>query len=196
MADERHQCEGRTKSGDRCRRMIPTRHRFCPTHGDSEVDREQSVPEVLAEARRHEALALRNTGLSYVEIGDRLGVDRNTARGIVQRALSDLASDPLEVAELRALERSRLERMLTPMYVRAANMSDPDIEASKQALRIIDRLVKLNGLDAPIRHEHSGPDGRPIEVADVTPEFMADIGRELVRRGLLVIEGEIVEPDS
>jgi hypothetical protein len=180
----RHQCEGITKAGVRCVRQIPTSHQRCPTH--SQTQPESSAAVTNSEATRASALSWRRVGLTYHEIGLRLEITRQAAQQLVQRALADLASDPLEVAHLRELARGRLEQLLVPVFPRAANIASPDYVATELALKIIDRLVKLDGLNAPVRHEHSGADGGPIQVREVTAELMRGVGAELARRSQMM----------
>ena len=182
--DSKQQCKGMTAAGSQCRRQIPTKHEFCPQHNDAHPAPESQLAVQSSEEQQAKALAFRRAGLTYHEIGIRLDTTRANAHLLVQKGLTALASDPLEVAEMRALERSRLEALLVPMFARAARVStaDPDYRASEQALRIIDRLVKLDGLNAPVRHELSGAGGGPIQVADVTPALMQNVAAELQRR--------------
>jgi orotate phosphoribosyltransferase-like protein len=44
-------------------------------------------------ARRARALAMRNSGLTFKEIGDKLGVSRGRAEQLVNRAIRDAAQE-------------------------------------------------------------------------------------------------------
>lgn len=65
------------------------------------------------------------------------------------------------VDELRALENERLDELALSVWdaARAGNW-----KAMENALRIMERRAKLNGLDAPTRSELSGPEGAALAV--------------------------------
>ncbi len=63
-----------------------------------------------AEGRQIRALELRKQGLTYSQIGEKLGVAKSTAHDYVAKALADLAEHCKEETEaLRALEQMRLD---------------------------------------------------------------------------------------
>lgn len=124
--------------------------------------------------RDSEALELKKQGLTYRQIGDRLGCSPSTAYEAVQRALASTRQEPADA--LRRIEAERLDRMTVileevlhrRMGVVDALRSDPGLdedgktgEASDELLlktvdrylRIQERRAKLLGLDAPARHE-------------------------------------------
>lgn len=96
------------------------------------------------------AVQLRVSGASFAEIADTLGLaDARSAIMAVHRELADsLDSDDRD--QQRAEESARLLELLGPMMDRAADPTDPEqIAATRTAVTIIDRRIKLFGLDAP-----------------------------------------------
>ena len=140
----------------------------------------------------HQAAQWKSQGLTYKQIGERLGVTRQAAHLAVQRALADIprmATEELRTLELEKLDN--LERRLIwiinqPSYKTSASgrvieyegkaLLDitPQIQAIGAALKVIDKRAKLLGLDAPTRVETE------ITVYDGTGE----VERELYERAL------------
>ncbi len=102
-------------------------------------------PALETQSRRERAVRLALAGRSYDEIATELGyASRSGAWKAVNRALR--ARTDAAVDEYRALEISRLERLLTGYYPRAMQ---GDRTAAEMCLKIIDTEVKLLGLDSP-----------------------------------------------
>lgn len=98
------------------------------------------------------ALALRIAGATYEEVADELGYrDGNTARVAIERELGRWAQEkPEERERLRTLASARLDALLRSVWDKATDSADPEHLASvKVALSLVDRSVKLHGLDAP-----------------------------------------------
>ena len=109
---------------------------------------------VLAEERRVKCLEYRKAGLSYREIGHKLGIQYSAAHRHVKKALSRLREDVHEQAEdLRTLELERMDKLFFLAY-RAA--LDGDLSAIDKAIRVMERRAKLCGLDESTRMEISG----------------------------------------
>lgn len=110
------------------------------------TNRSTVPPERRAEVaeRRKRVLAARLRGESFRAIADREDIAVSTAHQDYQTALSDIPKP--EAEQLRKVEGERLD-MLQKGVWDAAILGD--IDASRQALRIIDRRAKLFGLDAP-----------------------------------------------
>jgi hypothetical protein len=140
----------------------------------------------------HQAAQWKSQGLTYQQIGDRLGITRQAAHVAVQRALADIprmATEELRTLELEKLEN--LERRLIYIinqqsYKTSASGrvieyegkpvldTTPQIQAIGAALKVIDKRAKLLGLDAPTKVETE------ITVYDGTGE----VERELYERAL------------
>lgn len=102
----------------------------------------QSQPTV---EQRKQILELRRAGLSYSDIATQLGIgNRNTIRDIYLAELG-LGADEELVAELRAIESDRLDRLQRSIWGKAVG---GDLRAMQSILRIMERRAKLHGLDA------------------------------------------------
>jgi len=105
------------------------------------------VPTTDERDRACEALELRRTGLPYYEIATRLGyADESGARKAVSRLLDRREAEG--VAELRAVEGDRLDTLQAAAWDAAIG---GDLDAIKTVLSVIDRRVRLFGLNAPER---------------------------------------------
>ena len=100
--------------------------------------------------------------MTQEEISRREGVSRKTVANDVKALQAqwrkELIDDPViikaqELAELNDMERD---------CIRGYALSG-DAVWLRERRQIKERKAKLLGLDAPIRQEHSGPDGEPIE---------------------------------
>lgn len=132
-----------------------------PTH----PDRVRSTLEDMPRAAQ-----LRAAGLTFREIGERLGVDHTWARTLVLKALEEATYEAADV--MRTLVGMRYDRLLATYYPRAVGQN-PDQKAADVVLRALQGQRQLFGLDAPVR----------LDVADVTAEVreMADqLGVSLV----------------
>ena len=98
---------------------------------------------------RSTALKLRAEGLSYKQIGEKLGVSHQTAHNWVTSALEEIRTDTNEsVVVVRQLESERLDRLLTQCFEAAEKGS---LDALNAVLKIMERRAKLQGLDAPTK---------------------------------------------
>jgi hypothetical protein len=132
--------------------------------------------------RRAEALNYRLQGWSYAQIGETMGITRQTAHELVQSALAELHKEPAE--ELRQLEAARLDSLQTGHFGKAV---DGDIQATSIVLNIQARRARLFGLDAPAKQELSGV----IETKDVSARDIL-----LARLAGLLDAGSAPKPDS
>src|SRR5262245_18164807 len=104
-------------------------------------------------ARRVRALSLRQAGASFRDLGHQLGVRRQQAYRDVDHALAELAKQQAQKAEkLRGLELARLDRLLLGVWPRAQG---GDLGAVDRAVKIMERVEKLQGLEAPILTEQT-----------------------------------------
>lgn len=100
--------------------------------------------------RRAKAIALHLAGMDWQAIADRLGyASRGAAYTDVTRALERQQEEEAEqVALARHTELQRLDRLQAAVWFPAMK---GDVKAAEVALRVIDRRLKLRGLDAPRR---------------------------------------------
>jgi transposase len=100
----------------------------------------------LHQARRAEALTLLLAGMSFEQVGDRLGITKQAARDMVHRSLD--VAESRAVDEMRELENARLDRAQTAIWTKVLN---GDLKALDAFLKISQRRARLNGLDAPTK---------------------------------------------
>ena len=104
-----------------------------------------SKPVVLAEWRRQQSMALRLSGLTYHEIGDKLHISHTTASRAVRKTLKRLNEESRELAqELVALESMRLDALQAACWEQAMA---GDLPAVGVVLKIMERRARLLGLD-------------------------------------------------
>ena len=130
------------------------------------------------------ALQLRIDGASYSDIAKVLEfTDSLHARKAVEHALALEARAPDEVEKMRWMEARRLERLLSSLMTRATNPKDRDhLAYSRTALAVIDRHIKLYGLDMPSK-------------VNVTYSPATDQIEEWVQRMTEQMHGPIIEAD-
>lgn len=108
--------------------------------------------------RQAMALEYRKMGLSYAQIADKLEMASAQAawycvEAALKRTLQDGADD------VRKIELERLDAMFIPVY---GNACRGDLMALNSALAIMTRRARLLGLDAPVKQEYSGKDGKDL----------------------------------
>jgi hypothetical protein len=154
--------------------------------GKGRYDRD---PETVKRDAR--AAELRAKSWTYQQIGDDLGMSRQSAYEAVQRALADTLEEPgaavraMELAKLDAMERAVLgvleREHVTVQHGKVVKILDaatgqekallddsPILQAVDRLLRIAERRARLLGLDAEKRINVSG--GLTYEVVGVDPE--------------------------
>lgn len=114
----------------------------------------QSVPrgkstKLVAKERQRRALELRKAGATYQAIADQLGyAGSHSARKAVLTAFEDI---PREAAgEVRTLQVERLHHMLVRIWT---DVQNGEYRAMDLALRIMDQLNRLQGVEAPTTTE-------------------------------------------
>lgn len=76
------------------------------------------------------------------------------ARSVFEAAIVASGEQDIDYKTLRAIANARLEGLLKSIYPRAIDQNETDqLAFQRQALSILDREAKLNGLDAPTRVE-------------------------------------------
>lgn len=102
-----------------------------------------SATSIQQAERRAEVLKLRLDGHTLQEIGDRLGIRRDSVHGIITRALREMTQDPSQ--ELLALELTRLDslyaealkavRSFTPVLHNGKIVRIPVIDSNGDAIK-------------------------------------------------------------
>ena len=113
-------------------------------------------------ARRVQLIRLRRQGISFDDprvlalgYSSPGHASKDLIRALTQRRDEQAA----EISVYRQEENERLDALLEAVWPDALT-GDP--RAIETALKISDRRAKLNGLDAPVRTELSGPDGGAV----------------------------------
>jgi hypothetical protein len=110
---------------------------------------------------QRKALELRRMGKGYREIGAALGIGRSQAHRLVEAGLEDVKEQiDAEASELKAVELSRLDGMLSGLW---ADARSGNFAAVDRVLRIMERRAKLLGLDAPVKVAQTTKDGEDRE---------------------------------
>lgn len=133
------------------------------------------------------AVALRLAGAPYADIADTLGyADANEARQAVELELAASSTDVEARDKLRMESAARLERLMRGVWAKAVDPSDPEhLPAVRVALTLVDRHIRLLGLDAPTEVVVHTPTTAEIDA------WVAMMLRQ--RAGGEVIEGEVLE---
>ena len=148
---------------------------------DPDTDVESMAIFTQAEARRirsDAAVALKIAGASYLEIAETLEYASvaDAARAIEARLAETTEPEGAAWQTQRKLQRMRLDGLLKSVW-EPANKSivmDPETETPimnpeqlsyhRAALSVLDRIAKLEGLDAPQRHVIYNPDAVEFDV--------------------------------
>lgn len=103
-------------------------------------------------SRSEAVVAMRINGMNWTRIADLLDFSGPVAaRRAFERILAKTVGDE-ERDQARFLNRRRLERVLSSLISKAANPDDPDhLPYAKVFLLYVDRLIKLDGADAPTK---------------------------------------------
>ena len=99
--------------------------------------------QVARAGRAAAAIKLRTAGMSYDQIGENLGLTRQTAWRMATKALRQLPAENVET--LRRVEGDRLEALWAAFYPKAIS---GDADAAGVLLRISNSRRRLFGLDA------------------------------------------------
>lgn len=108
------------------------------------------------EERRDLAYQLYLGGATYREIGERLGLTVSGTQSLVRRALELRRDEQLKNREaMRTILVDRSERLFRAHYSKALKSDDGAISVKhgEFCLKLLDRLAKLTGADAPTQTE-------------------------------------------
>jgi len=119
-------------------------------------------------AMQVQALELRKSGLTYIEIGKQIGRSQGVVVQLIRRALLDTIQEPAD--QVRALELHRLDALWKRVQPK---IKEGDLKAVEVALKIMQRRAALLGLDAPVTLQ--GPDGAPLHFVVALPPQAASV---------------------
>lgn len=100
---------------------------------------------------RQIALRMRAEGYTLSQIGDALGLTKQSVHSMLRRAIQRV--DTEGVGELRAVWNARYE---ADYHALDAKAQAGDVDAINARTRIGASVATLNGLNAPVQLEHSG----------------------------------------
>jgi hypothetical protein len=161
-----------------------------------------SEVEVSPEARNRNAaaaMALKIAGATYEEVAATLGYASEVeARESVERHLAVMArdADPKVREQQRALAGARIERLMRGVWKKANDPLDPEhLPAARVALALVDRHIRLFGLDAPTEVVVHNPTVQEIDAWVATV-----LGRSehlaLEEPDIVIVEAEVVDDDG
>lgn len=128
----------------------------------------RGVTKTVAEVRRKTALALRCEGFTFAQIGEELGITKQSAHEGVQKELRAVAAERKSLAENQLdFELAQIDTVIRGMSPAAAK---GDARAGMVILKAQERRAKLLGLDAPEKHEHL-VDVRKLSDAELDAEI-------------------------
>lgn len=152
--------------------------------GKSLTNSVTSPKQIEMQQKRAEALDYRKQGYSYPQIAEAMGVSMSSAFEYVDIAIKNITRERAEA--VRELEIARINDLLTAFFPTAMG---GDAQAAAMCVRLMERLAKIEGYDAPERMELSGPGGGPI-VNAIKVSFVIPKSRLNGGNGAKVIEHE------
>ena len=123
-------------------------------------------------ARRVEVLSLKLAGVSTAQIADRMGIQPDTVRKLINRTLRTAENRAVE--EMRELENARLDRAQAAIW---SQVLAGDYRAVMVFLQISARRARLNGLDSPTK-------------IDLSSDVRSEMERALANLERVVLAGE------
>jgi len=123
-------------------------------------------------ARRVEVLSLKLAGVSTAQIADRMGIQPDTVRKLINRTLRTAENRAVE--EMRELENARLDRAQAAIW---SQVLAGDYRAVMVFLQISARRARLNGLDSPTK-------------IDLSSDVRSEMERALADLERVVLAGE------
>lgn len=155
---------------------------------DARIAAENAVDR--SETKAEAAVALFVYGASYTEIKNKLGYSSaHRARVAVERALAGSADNVDDRDQARTVNRRRLNRLLAAHMPQAVDVKNVNqLAYSARVLAIIDRLIKLDGADAPTQFQISATDDHIADLVQaLSPTAVSDLEQ---------VEADILEADE
>lgn len=158
---------------------------------ESVVEKINSDFDIADRAGRQEAcIALKMAGATYTQIAEVLQyASGDEARKAFERALASTVGED-DRAQARALARRRLERILRSLWPKATDEEDDaHLAYARTALAYIDRIIRLDGADAPSEMVVYTPQNAEI---DAWLKKMHNKAHSDMPEEFDIIEGEVV----
>lgn len=128
-----------------------------------------SGPKLTAAERRLQALTLRKSGYTFAQIGVALDYSEQRAYRVVMDELRRLNAACAETAaDLVRLQEERIDALLAAVWPLATGRLviagdkvsvPPCLDAVAKAIKLLERLAALRGIDAPKKVAPTSPDG-------------------------------------
>jgi hypothetical protein len=126
-----------------------------------------------------EALGLREAGLTYRAIGEKMGISEERAWELVTEEFDRLNAERTEKAEaVIRLELERLDKIHQTLWARC---QEGDLKAIATLLKTMERRAALLGLDIQ-RHEVKVEERYALDVTARIVEYAAELDRQLGAR--------------
>lgn len=150
-------------------------------------------------ARELQCLELRIKGLSYMKIAKELHIALSTAYERTGAAMERLHEQVLAHADkLRSLQLQRYEGMVESLWEQATTPRAPgQIRAMEQLTRVMERIDRVGGTEAPMRKivwvvDETTLYEATLKLESETAEMEATISRREAQKAN-VIEAEVIE---
>jgi len=145
------------------------------------------------ERKADAALALRIAGMDWPDIAKAVGYPTGRMALVAVEKSLQRNLDIQDKRVLRQVAQGRLDSLLRSVCTKAHTPTDPEhLMAVGKAKEIVDRSIKLLGLDAPTEITVSSPSQRDLD------EWVARVTSSNIPAVLEydVIEGEVIEGDE
>jgi hypothetical protein len=146
------------------------------------------------QTRVEAAIGLKVAGANYSDIAEVLEYSSvEQARSAVERGLAATASEEDRKVQ-RQIASRRLERLLRGIWKKATDEDNPEqLSATRTALALVDRHIRLWGSDAPSEMIVYSPGATEIEA---WIETMAKRVRAGLPEEVDIIEGQVLRDDA
>lgn len=130
---------------------------------------ERTSKRAEADEQAWKCFELRLQGFSLRAIGEKLGINHQTVANRLEKANRAIVLPGVE--EMRKVEDERLNKLLTALQPKIEKGDTRSIEV---AIKLLERLHKLHGLDRPELHDVTVHqiDERDRELAEMTREYL------------------------
>jgi hypothetical protein len=121
--------------------------------------------------RREECVRLRSSGYTWSQVAKRLGYcDPGNAYRDFKKAVLERPAEAVD--EMRARSNEALDVVMSGHLEKARN---GDARSADVVIKAIAQHARLNGYEAPQKHELAGKDGGPIVTSDARAELLAKL---------------------
>ena len=131
-----------------------------------------------ASEHRAKAMEMRKLGMTYAEIGNKLGISRQACHKHVKKLMDEQNEHAKDQAkEYRTLNLMRLEGILVKTYLQAVNGS---MQAVKESRMLIKDISTLTGAEMPTKTAQTTADGeKDITPADYSQLSVAELDKRI-----------------